>query len=119
MKKGRDKMGELDKPYIDDQKLREILETSMHGELKYTLMNDFLAKYSLQKDLYALKGLLAALLHLELNAIYQIEILNPIIPGEHIQDKDCILDIHPIAMFMVNLIAHWENTLTSGNNQFY
>lgn len=86
-------MGELDKPYIDDQKLREILETSMHGELKYTLMNDFLAKYSLQKDLYALKGLLAALLHLELNAIYQIEILNPIIPGEHIQDKDCILDI--------------------------
>ena len=34
-------MGGIDRPYIDDEKLREILEHSMHGELKYTLMNDF------------------------------------------------------------------------------
>lgn len=86
-------MGEIDKPYIDDERLRELLATSMHGELKYTLMNDFLAKYSLQNDLFALKGLLAALLNLELDEIYRIEILNPITPGEYIQDKDCILDI--------------------------
>ena len=55
-------MGGIDRPYIDDEKLREILEHSMHGALKYTLMNDFLAKYGLQKDLFALKRLLAALL---------------------------------------------------------
>ena len=86
-------MGGIDRPYIDDEKLREILEHSMHGELKYTLMNDFLAKYSLQKDLFALKGLLAALLELELDEIYSIEIQNPITPGAYIQDKDCILDL--------------------------
>ncbi|MCI5935429.1 MAG: PD-(D/E)XK nuclease family transposase [Lachnospiraceae bacterium] len=86
-------MGGIDRPYIDDETLHEILEHSMHGELKYTLMNDFLAKYSLQKDLFALKGLLAALLDLELYEIYSIEIKNPITPGEYIQDKDCILDI--------------------------
>ena len=34
-------MGGIDRPYIDDETLHEILEHSMHGELKYTLMNDF------------------------------------------------------------------------------
>ena len=52
----------IDTPYITDPALRKQLEESVTGKTKYTLMNDFLAKYGLQKDLFALKGLLTALL---------------------------------------------------------
>ena len=52
----------IDTPYITDPALRKQLEESVTGKMRYTLMNDFLAKYRLQKDLFALKGLLAALL---------------------------------------------------------
>ena len=52
----------IDTPYITNPALRKQLEESVTGKMKYTLMNDFLAKYGLQKDLFALKGLLAALL---------------------------------------------------------
>lgn len=84
---------DINTPYISDQVQREYLEASMHGELSYTLMNDFLSKYSLQNDLYALKGLLSALLKVELDTITAIEILNPIEPAFIISDKNCILDI--------------------------
>lgn len=83
----------INTPYINDAEMRNIIWDSMKGELEYTLMNDFLSKYSFQKDLYALKGLLAALLKVELEEITDIMILNPIEPGEQITDKDCILDI--------------------------
>lgn len=47
--------------------LRYANKITLHGEMQYTLMNDFLAKYTLQNDLYALAGLLSALLDLDLN----------------------------------------------------
>ena len=84
---------DINTPYIKDEKVRDVMWKSMKGELKYTLMNDFLSKYSFQKDLYALKGLLAALLKIDLDEITDILIMNPIEPGEQITDKDCILDI--------------------------
>jgi len=84
---------DINTPYITDPIQRSILMQSMHGKMEYTLMNDFLAKYSLQTDLFALKGLLAALLSVELDAITDIEILNPIELADSIGDKDCILDI--------------------------
>ena len=40
----------IDTPYITDPALRKQLEKSVTGKMKYTLMNDFLAKYGLQKD---------------------------------------------------------------------
>lgn len=84
---------DINKPYIQDDVIKSKLFNSMQGRLEYTLMNDFLSKYTLQKDLFALKGLLAALLRVELDAITDIEILNPVEPGEQVTDKDCILDI--------------------------
>lgn len=83
----------IDKPYINDIFIMEALKKTMHGELQYTLMNDFLSKYSFQRDLYALKGLLSALLNVPLDEITNIEILNPVEPSEYITDKNCILDI--------------------------
>lgn len=82
------------RPYVTDPQTQEILAHSMNGKLKYTLMNDFLSKYSLQKDLYALSGLLAALLHIHPEEITAIEILNPIEPGSVITDRNCILDVN-------------------------
>lgn len=84
---------DINTPYITDPIQKNIILESMHGEMQYTLMNDFLAKYSLQKDLFALKGLLAALLSVELDSITAIEVLNPIEPADIIGEKDCILDI--------------------------
>ena len=40
----------IDTPYITDPALRKQLEESVTGKMKYSLMNDFLAKYGLQKD---------------------------------------------------------------------
>ena len=40
----------IDTPYITDPALRKQPEESVTGKMKYTLMNDFLAKYGLQKD---------------------------------------------------------------------
>lgn len=86
-------MRDIHTPYITDPEEIAILEQSMHGEMQYTLMNDFLAKYTLQNDLYALAGLLSALLNLELNEITDINILNPVELNEAIDDKKCILDV--------------------------
>ena len=86
-------MRDINTPYITDPEEIAILEQSMHGEMQYTLMNDFLAKYTLQNDLYALAGLLSALLDLDLNEITNINILNPVELNEAIDDKKCILDV--------------------------
>lgn len=36
----------INRPYITDPVQMKLLEESMYGEMKYTLMNDFLSKYS-------------------------------------------------------------------------
>ena len=64
----------IDTPYITDVALLKYLEESVTGQMEYTLLNDFLAKYGLQKDLYALKGLLAALLDIPLDCITDIQV---------------------------------------------
>ena len=37
-------MRDINTPYITDPEEIAILEQSMHGEMQYTLMNDFLAR---------------------------------------------------------------------------
>ena len=71
-----------------------ILWDSMRGRMKYSLMNDFLSKYSFQNNLYALAGLLSSLLKIDQNTITDIEILNPIKPADAINEKLCVLDIN-------------------------
>ena len=83
----------IDTPYITDSSQLALLNATHTGRLTHTLLNDFLSKYSFQKDLYALRGLLAALLHIKIEDITDIVILNPIEPGEDISEKECILDI--------------------------
>ena len=84
---------DINTPYITDTDQFNLLLSTHTGPMKYTLMNDFLSKYGFQKDLFALKGLLAALLHLPLDEITAITVLNPIEASDEIGDKECILDI--------------------------
>ena len=70
------------------------LSTLPSGKLRYTLTNDYMFRAVFQKNENALKGLLCALLELSKKDIKEIIILNPIILGETIDEKTCILDLH-------------------------
>lgn len=63
------------------------------GKLKYPLTNDFLFKAVLQKNQTALKGLLCALLHMKMEEIVSIRIVNPIEIGGIIDNKIMMLDL--------------------------
>ena len=84
---------DINTPFISDPQMLESLLKDLKGEMEYSIMNDFLSKYTLQNDLYALKGLLAALLYIDLDEITNIEVLNPIELSDVISGKDCILDV--------------------------
>lgn len=83
----------INTPYITDKIQLSLLSKQNHGRMRYTLMNDFLSKYSLQTDLYALRGFLAALLRIDVDSITSITVCNPIEPGNDITEKECILDL--------------------------
>lgn len=63
------------------------------GKLKYPLTNDFMFKAVLQRNQMALKGLLCALLHMRMEEIAEIRILNPIEIGGIIDEKMMMLDL--------------------------
>ena len=63
------------------------------GKLKYPLTNDFMFKAVLQRNQMALKGLLCALLHMRMEEIAEIRILNPIEIGGMIDEKMMMLDL--------------------------
>ncbi|MDO4273410.1 MAG: Rpn family recombination-promoting nuclease/putative transposase [Eubacteriales bacterium] len=75
-----------------DSKYDAILKPAT-GPLPYRLTNDYLFKALFQKSPAALRGLICALLDLQPESIVSCEILNPIILGDQIDEKDCILDI--------------------------
>ena len=63
------------------------------GKIRYSFKNDYMFKAVLQKNPNVLKNLLASLLHLQINEIQSIDIKNPIVLGENIDNKAVILDI--------------------------
>ena len=62
-------------------------------EVQYGLTNDYMFRSVFQTSEDALKGLLSALLHIPEEEILSCQICNPIILGEAIDEKTCILDI--------------------------
>lgn len=70
------------------------LSTLPSGKIRYTLTNDYMFRAVFQKNQNALKGLLSVLLGIPKKQIKELRILNPIILGETIDDKTCILDLH-------------------------
>lgn len=63
------------------------------GKLKYPLTNDFMFKAVMQRNETALKGLLCALLNMQMEDITSIRILNPIEIGGMIDEKMMMLDL--------------------------
>ena len=64
-----------------------------HGKIRYRFMNAYLFATVFQKNQKALKDLIAALLRIEPKEIVSLEILNPILSGQDIDHKSCIVDI--------------------------
>ena len=65
-----------------------------HGPVQISMTNDYLFKALMQKNERVLKALVCALLHLKENEISKIELKNPIVLGEHAEEKDIILDVN-------------------------
>ena len=79
---------------MSNEKPLNNVSTSPSGKIEYTLTNDYMFRAVFQKNQNALKGLLSALLDIPKTSIKEITILNPIILGETIDNKTCILDLH-------------------------
>lgn len=91
-------------------------EQRLTGPLPYTLTNDYMFKVFLQRNEKALRGLTCALLALREEDITSIELTNPIILGDTVDDKTIILDVRiclncrqiiNIEMQVANL-TNWE-----------
>ena len=66
------------------------------GEIKYNMTNDYMFRALFQQNIIALKGLLSSLLHMPPEDILSVEIMNPIVIGETINDKEFRLDIKAV-----------------------
>ncbi len=66
---------------------------NMSGPLDYPLTNDYMFRALMQSSNDTLRHLLAALLPVPYEEIRSCEILNPIILGEAIDNKTCIMDV--------------------------
>ncbi len=84
------------------------------GEVPYRMTNNYLFIAVLQDDKFALRGLIAALLHRKIDEIRDIEILNPIELGAEINLKDYILDIK--LMFNDDSIMNLEMQVINRGN---
>ena len=74
----------------DNEILQEINEEE---EVEYGLINDYMFRAVFQTSEEALRGLLSALLYIPEEEIVSCVICNPIILGDAIDEKTCILDI--------------------------
>lgn len=84
------------------------------GEIRYGFTNDYMFRAVLQRNNNVLKHLLAALLEIDVSQITSCEITNPIVLGENMDDKTCVMDVRVLLndSQLINLemqIGHLEN----------
>lgn len=93
----------------------------LSGPIRYRITNAYMFVAVLQKNRETLCHLLAALLHIQRDEITSVEILNPIILGEAVDEKDCILDL--LVLFnnhtRINLELQMENERNWNNRSLY
>ena len=65
-----------------------------HGLIPYGMTNDYMFRAVLQSNNKALRGLICSLLHLQPEEVLSVEITNPIILGESVENKEFRLDIN-------------------------
>lgn len=76
-----------------DSTLFNDLASKASGPLPYGLTNDYMFRALAQESNASLRHLISALLHIPFYQIVSCEITNPIILGQAITDKNCILDV--------------------------
>ncbi len=64
------------------------------GRIPYNMTNDYMFRAVFQSSNKALRGLICSLLHLADSEVTSVEITNPILLGDSIDDKEFRLDIH-------------------------
>ena len=84
------------------------------GPVQIPMTNDYLFRALLQKNNHVLKGLICALLHLKPEEVTSVTILNPIVLGEYIDNKDFILDIR--CLLNDNTIINLEMQVVNQHN---
>ena len=90
-------MSQKEKAVISDVlKMEEVSEAlkKATGTIQYTFLNDYMFRVILQKHKNVLRSIVCACLKLETGDVQDIVVQNPIEPGEAIDDKTFILDIH-------------------------
>lgn len=90
--------------------ISEKLQTAT-GKIDYQMTNDYMFHAALQKNPKVLKSLICSLLRLRLQEIRSIQIINPIILGETVDEKTFILDINIVLNdnTLINLEMQVEN----------
>jgi predicted transposase/invertase (TIGR01784 family) len=63
------------------------------GKVPYPLKNDLLFHCVVQEQPEILKGLLSAVLQIDVDEIHDVEVLNPISYGRNVNDKQIVLDL--------------------------
>ena len=101
---------------MDEKQLNQMLQDA-HGEVPYNMTNDYMFRAVLQSNNKVLRGLICSLLHLEESEVQSVEITNPVILGEAIDDKEIRLDINVRLnnMSIINLEMQVANKLNWQN----
>lgn len=75
------------------EELRPVPFSEATGKIRYNMLNDCMFHLVLQNNAYALKGLIASLLHKSPEEIKSTEVKNPIFIGDSMDSKTFILDV--------------------------
>lgn len=75
------------------EELRPVPFSEATGKIRYNMLNDCMFHLVLQNNSYALKGLIASLLHRNPEEIKSTEVKNPIFIGDSMDSKTFILDV--------------------------
>ena len=67
---------------------------SASGPVRFNMTNNYMFRAVLQTNTKVLRGLICSLLHLSEEEVLSIKIMNPIILGDSIDNKEFYLDIH-------------------------
>lgn len=83
------------------------------GPLRFSMTNDYMFRAVLQTNNIVLRGLICSLLHLTEDEVISVEIMNPIILGEAIDNKEFRLDINVLLNdhTLINLEMQVDNRL--------
>jgi len=66
------------------------------GPLGFRMCNDYLFRMLLQQGQNTLKAIVASFMHVDVSEVKETRVLNPIMPGESVDDKEISLDINVI-----------------------